>query len=247
MRQGLVGLLVLAWTCTPARAPAYRPFDSTDAAVAAKGDLELELGPVGFLRDGRGQLVVLPAMIFNLGIARGWEVVLRATQLVLADPSGGARWRLVDTALSVKGILRAGSLQSGRGPSVATELGVLLPSPNDEPGPGLIGRLIVSQRWAPMTMHANGGVAYTRAGDLGLVGGIILEGPRRWAIRPVAELLGEWERNGPWLASGLVGAIWQATAALSLDVGLRAGRASAANVLEVRAGLTYAIALWRDL
>lgn len=31
---------------------AYRPFDGTDAAVAAPGEVEIELQPAGRLRDG---------------------------------------------------------------------------------------------------------------------------------------------------------------------------------------------------
>src|SRR5206468_12853417 len=42
---------------------AYRPFDSTDAAVADVGQLEVELGPVGFRRTDEERTVVAPAYV----------------------------------------------------------------------------------------------------------------------------------------------------------------------------------------
>lgn len=54
-RSGLVLLVVIAW---PLRALAYRPFDQTDADVAAPEEVELELGPIQLLHEpGRSQLV----------------------------------------------------------------------------------------------------------------------------------------------------------------------------------------------
>ncbi len=39
--------LLIVFASNDARA--YRPFDGTDADVAAKGELELEIGPLGYL------------------------------------------------------------------------------------------------------------------------------------------------------------------------------------------------------
>ena len=53
MRRIAAGIFFLcAALAMPPLAFAYRPFDSTDAAVAAKGEVELELGPLGFLKTG---------------------------------------------------------------------------------------------------------------------------------------------------------------------------------------------------
>src|ERR687887_442896 len=83
---------------TPRLALAYRPFDSTDAAVAAKGELELELGPLGFLKTDPERFLVAPGAVFNLGIARDWELVLQGRHLILLGGTGGEpRSRLVDT------------------------------------------------------------------------------------------------------------------------------------------------------
>jgi len=77
---------------------AYRPFDSTDAAVAGKGNLELELGPLGFLKTDADRFLVAPSAIFNLGIARRWELVLQGRRFILLDGMAGeSRFRLIDT------------------------------------------------------------------------------------------------------------------------------------------------------
>jgi hypothetical protein len=55
---------------------AFWPFDGTDAAVAGPGELELELGPAGLLREGSERTLIAPAIAFNLGVAEGWEAVL---------------------------------------------------------------------------------------------------------------------------------------------------------------------------
>ena len=130
----------------PRPAFAYRPFDSTDAAVAEKGDLELELGPLGFLKTDAGRFLVAPSAIFNLGIARDWELVLQGRHFILLDGmAGDSRFRLIDTGLSLKGVLREGSLQEVHGPSVAIEVGPLLPTIN-----GLFGGAILEgpREWA---------------------------------------------------------------------------------------------------
>src|SRR6266700_6318719 len=55
---------------------AYRPFDSTDAAVADVGQLEVELGPVQFRRTNEEQTVIAPAYVLNFGFVKNWELVL---------------------------------------------------------------------------------------------------------------------------------------------------------------------------
>ena len=61
---------------TPARgALGYRPFVSTDAAVADPREVEVEFGYAGF-RENRGRVtIVAPTLIGNLGIARDLELV----------------------------------------------------------------------------------------------------------------------------------------------------------------------------
>ena len=113
-------------------------------------------------------------------------------------------------------------------------------------GIGATATLIVSQHWKPVTLHVNGEVTLTRAGNLDLFGGAILEGPREWAVRPVVEAFVEREFGAAFVLSGLVGAIWQLKEGLSLDIALRAARVDTNTALEVRAGLTWATSLWRS-
>src|SRR5216684_2041490 len=89
--------LLLTWA---PRAEAYRPFDSTDASVAEAGKLELELGPLGYLTEGREHFLVVPALIANLGLSRRWELVLQGRHtLLISDGQGKTRSRVVDTGL----------------------------------------------------------------------------------------------------------------------------------------------------
>ena len=59
----LVAFALIASTRT---ALAYRPFDGTDADVAPRGELELEIGTVGYLH-GRDGTAVAPMQVVNFG------------------------------------------------------------------------------------------------------------------------------------------------------------------------------------
>lgn len=224
----------------PLSASAYRPFNSTDAAVAARGEMEIELGPVGYLSQSPDKALVAPGLILNWGFADGWEAVLEGRHVVaLGSDVQGPRSRLEDTALSLKGVLRDGSLQDKTGISLATEISALLPTVNGEPGAGAEWAVIASQRWPDLTAHLNGAAAWTRAHTPGAFAGLILEGHDAWAVRPVAEVFVEWERDVPVTVSGLVGTIWRASDGLSFDAGFRLARAGGIDTVEIRAGLTW--------
>ena len=239
----------LACVALPAPARAYRPFNSTDAAVAGRGEIELEVGPAGFLEEGSDRWLVAPALILNWGFARDWEAVLEARHLIrLGAVGSGRRLSVEDAALSLKTVLRDGVLQEGSGVSVASELSALLPSVDGETGAGLEGAVIVSQRWEAVTLHLNGAAAWTRAHVPGFFTGLIAEGHDAWAIRPVAEVFVEGERDVPTTFSGLAGAIWRVRDNLSVDAGLRLARAGDVSIMEIRAGFTWAFALgWPTL
>jgi hypothetical protein len=234
--------LGLAW---PLAALAYRPFNSTDAAVADRGEVEIELGPVGFVKEGTDRFLVAPSVIFNWGFARAWELVLEGRHFVqLGQEITPPRFRIEDSALSVKHVLREGTLQEKAGPSVAAEAALLLPTINGgDAGVGGEGTVIVSQRWPDLTVHLNGAVAWTRAHRPGLFAGTILEVHDAWVIRPVGEVFLEAERDVPTAVSALVGAIWRLRDGLSLDAALRLARAGGVNTTELRAGLTWAFSV----
>jgi hypothetical protein len=232
-------MCVLGW-CSSAFA--YRPFDSTDADVAGAGTFELELGPVGYLKEGRDRFLVTPAAVANFGLAGDREFVVEGTlQRPIDDTSDRARTSLVDTGLFLKQVHRPGSLQESTGPSVATECGLLLPNIHGESGMGARCAGIVSQRWPTATVHLNAALALTRQHNPDLFLGAILEGPYDWAIRPALELFAERESGKPWTFSTLVGAIWRAKDNLSFDIGVRVARADHENVKEVRMGLTWGL------
>jgi len=216
MRVGpiLVALLP-ALLLGSARAWAYRPFNGTDADVAELHDVELEIGPVGYLREGSRGALVAPSLIANWGFASDVELVVEGRQ-------------------------------QKTGPSVASEWTILLPETGERRF-GAEAAAIVSMRWPALTLHANGNVAYTRERTLGLFGGLIVEGPAAWAVRPVAEAFVDRESATVTEWSGLAGAIWRCRESLSLDA---AGRLSwirapgaAARAVELRAGLTWAFSI----
>ncbi len=240
MRRTLLCLLA----CLLAQpAYAYRPFNSTDAAVAERGEMELECGPFGYVVDADGRFLVVPSFILNFGVAEGWEVVLEGRNFVRIEPmSADRRATLRETALSLKGVLRQGSLQENHsGPSVGLEVGLLLPGIGTDPGVGASVAGIVSQRWSAMTVHVNGTLLITHEHTPGGAVGAIVEGPSRWAVRPVAEVV--LEQDAGRTVSSVVGGIWQVRHGLSLDAGWRIARADGATLREFRAGFTWAVRL----
>lgn len=235
-------ILLLSLAATwPLTARAYRPFDSTDAAVADRGHMEIELGPLGYLVEGGERALIAPSLVVNWGFVDGWEAVLEGRDVVpVGKTRPQQRFRVEDTALSLKGVLHEGSLQEKTGLSVATEASVLLPTLHGDPGVGAECALIASQRWTDLTVHVNGAAALTRAHEPGLFAGMILEGGGAWVVRPVAEVFIETAREAPTIVSGLVGAIWSVREGLSFDSGLRLARAAGVDTTEVRLGLTWA-------
>jgi hypothetical protein len=124
---GLGPIIALCLTASSGPAWAYRPFDGTDAAVAAPGELEIELQPAGRLREGGGNTtLVAPATVINYGLSEGWEAVLEGQGQTPLSSSGPTSLRSAGAFL--KHVIQPGSLQDKTGPSVATEFGMLLPT-----------------------------------------------------------------------------------------------------------------------
>lgn len=243
--RGPVGWIAAAALAlvSPVRTSAYRPFDSTDAAVAGRGEVELELGPVGYVVRPPRRSLVAPSLVLNWSFADRWEVVIEGrTFLQLGATSGEPRLRVEETAFSLKHVLREGSLQGRSGVSVATELGVLLPTVNGAPGTGAELAVIVSRRWPDLTVHLDAAAAWTRAHEPGAFGGVIVEGHDAWPVHPVAEAFVDAERGISPTVSGLVGAIWRVRDALSFDVAVRRAREAGVRTTELRLGLTWAFA-----
>jgi hypothetical protein len=222
-------------------ASAYRPFDGTDAAVTEKDKFETEFQPAGLLKDESGKKLVAPAARFNYGFMENWEAVLEGQIQTPFSPSGPSDLR--EAGAFLKGVLREGSLQEKTGPSIATEFGVLLPDSegHSQFGASLAG--IVSQRWDWGAIHLNGVAELTREHHANLFTGVIIEGPSKWTVRPVAEVFYEKEFGKSDTVSGLVGLIWQLREDLSFDVGLRHALTDGHSVNEIRAGMTVAFSV----
>jgi hypothetical protein len=220
-------------------AVAYRPFDGTDAAVADTGDVEIELGPVEYLREGAAHMLFAPDLRVNYGFASDWEASLEG------DVSHGLTAGIPATSVIagealLKVVVREGNLQEQTGPSVATEFGALLPGINNEHGTGAILTGIVSQRWDWGTIHFNAQIELTREQHVDYFLDTIIEGPHDWPVRPVAEAFYESDVSLFRTGSALVGAIWQVQDNIAVDFGLRGARTNGQTAGEIRAGVTFA-------
>jgi hypothetical protein len=230
----LIGIVA---RCGPAFA--YRPFNGTDAAVAAPGELEVELEPAGLEQERGTQTLIAPWTVVNIGLSEEWEAVFEGrgeTPLVPMGPT-----ELTTDGAFLKHVVVPGSLQGKSGPSVATEFGVLLPDSTGDSGVGLSWAGIVSQRWDWGTIHFNTEAELTRDHHADVFVGSIIEGPSTWKVRPVAEFFYEKEFGLEETVSGLVGLIWQASDKLAFDVAFRHALTNGHAVNEVRAGVTFAV------
>ena len=239
-RIGISVLVAGAWTT---RALAYRPFDGTDADLAAPREFELEFGPLGYVREGEERFLVGPALVLNYGLAPDFEAVLEGRQRWALDHSHDTA--LEDVALSLKSLLREGSLQEASGASVALETGLLLPGSQRRFGVHVAS--ILSWRWPALTLHLNLGNDLLTSLHYEAIGSLILEGPASFRVRPVAELLVAREFGEPELASGLersilIGAIASAGASWSFDLAVRYGILHGQRLEEARLGFTWAFA-----
>jgi hypothetical protein len=244
MRRALF-TIVLLWFSSASLA--YRPFDSTDADVAKAGELEIEFGPLQWIRQGDKRFLQAPAMVANFGLSHEHELVIEGRHEIALDREPGEpRSALLDNGAFIKQVLRRVVLQDEPGISIATEYGLLLPEVNGTNGTGFSLAGIVSQRWQTATVHLNALLARTREHEPDLFLGTILEGPYNWAVRPVAELFTERPRDGPRSDSLLVGAIWRVRDGLSFDAGVRAARIGDEAVHELRLGLTWAFSYRRE-
>ncbi len=234
----IIAACFVAWSDP---ASAYRPFDGTDAAVAAPGELEIEFQPAGRLRDSGTTTLIAPATVVNYGLSEGWEAVFEGAGQTPLSPSGPTS--LTAAGAFLKHVLQPGSLQDKSGPSIATEFGVLLPDSTGSSGVGASLAGIVSQRWDWGTIHLNAESAFTRDHRANVFLGGIVEGPSKWSVRPVAEFFYEKDFGQFETISALVGLIWRVRDNLSFDVGVRHALTNGHPVNEIRAGLTFGFPL----
>src|SRR4030095_13933312 len=117
--------LFLAFLCVlPSAAWGYRPFVSTDAAVAEPQQVEVELGYFTLERDHAENTSIVPQLVLNYGLVSDLELV-GEFQLAWSPEH---EIELIEPALSLKAVLKEGVLQEKPGASVAMELSLLLPA-----------------------------------------------------------------------------------------------------------------------
>jgi hypothetical protein len=229
---GLAGLAV----ATPSLA--YRPFDSTDADTAAPQEIEIEAGTI-HERFGDSRTWTVPAVTFNYGLDGGREVVLNMAWQRETPEVGATRNTLTDISLSVKQVLRRGSLQGERGISVAAECAALAPAESVDRGLGGECTLIASRSWSYLAVHVNAGAAYERSHTWSQSYGVILEGPGAWRVRPVMELVYGHAAHEPAESAALVGVIWEAREHWAFDAAARRTHSDGIRGREWRAGFTW--------
>jgi hypothetical protein len=227
-----------AATLLSSEASAYRPFDQTDADVAEYREVEIELGPVALARSNEDIVLVAPSLIINYGIYPRLELVVEGKNEWSLRSSAERRWSPQDIAVSIKGLVRRGSLQGQEGPSIALEPGILLPGP-DQTGVGTQVGAIFSVVAPAGALHLNVVPAVSRAHHAAGSIGLIAEGPREWKVRPVGEGLVYGEVGAPPLTALLCGFIAPAREALTFDGAVRAEWVTGRTTFELRGGLTW--------
>jgi hypothetical protein len=237
--------IALALLAGPHAALAYRPFDSTDAAVADPREVEIELGPVAYTDSQHASVIEAPVVTVNAGLGDSWEAVLDAARAVTHSPNEHDL-EAIETALLLKHVLRDGVLQEQAGWSIATEFGVLLPTVNADDDYGASLALIGSREIERAMIHVNAAVAENRDGNTELFSGLIVEGLTSSPVRPVAELTFQDERGTDTRSAGaLLGAIWERDEALSFDLAVRAVREDHEWSYQGRIGFTWAFTVAR--
>jgi hypothetical protein len=241
MRSNRIAIVLILMT-VPHVALAYRPFDSTDAAVADAGLIEIELGPVAYIDRRDGSVTEAPVMTTNVGLADRWEAVIDAARAITRSPHE-RDVETVEAALLLKGVVRDGALQEQTGWSIATEFGVLLPTVNGDDDYGATWGLIGSRELGRTMIHVNAALAQNREGNTELFSGLIVEDVASGPVRPVVELTLGYERGADTQSAGaLIGAIWQRGENLSFDMAARAVREDQVWGYEGRIGVTWAFA-----
>jgi hypothetical protein len=234
----LLAVLATAVVLRATPAAAYRPFVSTDAAVAETREVEVELGYFTVDRTDGSTVYTVPEVVLNYGLVEDVEVV---GEFGLAEQAG-EELQVADPEISLKTVLKDGVLQDKPGVSVAVETGLVLPSTVEGErrfGFEVVG--IVSEQLSPVMFHLNVGGGIDRAESNPLViWGLIAEIPAHPRLRLVSEVNGESTEGEAAQDSGLLGFIWQPLGPeFFWDLGVRKGFSHAVSDWGVTTGLTF--------
>ena len=220
-------------------AMAYRPFVSTDAGVADKGEAEIEFGIVDFANHAGESTVNTPSLRFNYGFAERWELSAEASLQVYHSQSG-RNFEIIDPEFSIKHVLIEGPLQKGDSPlSLATELGLMIPESVPGSSWGYEAALIGSWRTGDFTWHLNGGIEWQRElRQPTFIWGVIVEHPLVRDLRVAMEINGEAGRGSTADTSMLLGLLWEHHE-VTWDAGIRFGLSRESPDVAFTVGLTF--------
>jgi hypothetical protein len=186
---GALALLVgtMGWAPT---ASAY-VLDANDARTVAPGGLELEFQPAGWYQtfgpEGERYLIA-PSVMVYAGLADGWDLIVIGRGYVGLEGGDQTRYSVTDNGVFTRLLVREGSYAGDdAGPSIAIQLGVILPSWRDEEGAGASAALLISQEWTQLDLHLNVQVDRRRSGRPGVFATIALEGPLEWPVHGIVE------------------------------------------------------------
>jgi hypothetical protein len=242
-RRAVGACLLLGWLFAPTPSWAYRPFISTDAAVADPKEVEIEFGYFTLEREKSENAFIIPRVVINYGVFKNWEAV--GEFAVRRSPDADVN--VADPALSIKGVLKEGILQDKEGIGIAVEVSLLLPSTDKEQRHfGFEGIGILTDKLGPFIFHLNGGLGVERStGDLVGIWGVIGELPIATGLRLVGEVNGEKPRREAQSDSALLGLIWQPWPSKNVwfDAGVRHGFTSGAPDWQFTLGITFGFSI----
>jgi len=239
--------------CALRPAYAYRPFISTDAAVADLHQVEIEMGVFNWAQNGNPAVnsttnantsrnfYTVPQTVLNYGVVDRVELVGQFN----VDEIGG-NTQFADPELNVKVVAKEGFLQNKPGDSFAFETSLLIPSPlTGEERFGFQETGIWSHRFGDFIFHVNVGPGIAQDSTEGFIYlGTIAEHPITRTLRAVGEIsvqdtVAETPDN-----SGLLGLIWDTPRPdLALDAGLRRGLSNDAPSWLITLGFSYGFIL----
>jgi hypothetical protein len=120
-----------------------------------------------------------------------------------------------------------------------------LPGINAQSGWGAEVAGVIGNQWSWGAIHFTAAASLTRDQHGEIFLGSIIEGPKDWAVRPVAELVYEREfGTSSEVFAALAGVIWEATEGLAFDFAVRQASVDGQPETEVRLGLTIAFSVF---
>jgi hypothetical protein len=230
--------LAICWLFGTPTAMAYRPFSSTDAAVADTGKSEVELG-ADFMNDHGQNTIAAPSLRYNYGFAPRWEATLEGS-LQVYDSASRNDLQLLASQFDFKGVLLEGPLQNGpHACSLGVELTALLPETLGHSGLGFEGVLLGGFRAGDFTLHLNaGGGVQRRTLQPLAIWGIIAEHPLNRSLRLAMEVNGEAVCGASADNSALLALLWEHSG-ITYDIGVRHSLTRAATNTAFTLGLTF--------